>query len=52
MFDFIRKVVDTMAMVYATLIIKGKRTLDSVPQSIRPQVIEILKDLEVDIENL
>ena len=41
---------DDMAMVYATLIIKGKRTLASVPALIKPQVIEILADLEVEID--
>jgi hypothetical protein len=41
---------DDMAMVYATLIIKGKRTLDSVPALIKPQVIEILADLEVEVD--
>ena len=40
-----------MAMVYATLIIKGKKTIDEVPAVIRPQVIQILKDLDVDISN-
>ena len=40
-----------MAMVYATLIIKGKKTIDDVPTVIRPQVIQILKDLDVDIPN-
>ena len=40
-----------MTMVYATLIIKGKKTIDDVPAVIRPQVIQILKDLDVDIPN-
>lgn len=40
-----------MAMVYATLIIKGKKTIDDVTAVIRPQVIQILKDLDVDISN-
>ena len=40
-----------MAMVYATLIIKGKKTIDEVPAVIRPQVIQILKDRDVDITN-
>lgn len=40
-----------MAMVYATLIIKGKKTIDEVPAVIRPQVIQILKDLDIDIPN-
>lgn len=38
-----------MAVVYATLIIKGKKTLDQVPAIIRPQVEEILGDLEIII---
>lgn len=38
-----------MAVVYATLIVKGKKTLDQVPALIKPQVEEILKDLEVEI---
>lgn len=32
------KEVQTMAIVYATLIIKGKKTLDQVPALIKPQV--------------
>ena len=38
-----------MAVVYATLIVKGKKTLEQVPALIRPQVEEILADLEVEI---
>ena len=38
-----------MAVIYATLIIKGKKTIDDVPVTIRPQVIQILKDLDVEI---
>ena len=37
-----------MAMVYVSLIIKGKRTYKSVPDLIKPQVKEILIDLELD----
>lgn len=37
-----------MAMVYVSLIIKGKRTYASVPATIKPQVKEILIDLELD----
>ena len=44
-----RKEVQTMAVVYATLIIKGKKMLDQVPALIKPQVEEILKDLEVEV---
>lgn len=43
------KEVADMAVVYATLIVKGKKTLDQVPALIKPQVEEILKDLEIDI---
>lgn len=38
-----------MAVVYATLIVKGKKTIDQVPALIRPQVEEILRDLEVEV---
>ena len=44
-----RKEVADMAIVYATLIVKGKKTLDQVPALIKPQVEAILKDLEVEI---
>lgn len=37
-----------MAMVYVSLIIKGKRTYDSVPSAIKSQVKEILIDLELE----
>lgn len=36
-----------MAVVYATLIIKGKKTLEQVPAMLREQVAEMLADLEV-----
>ena len=39
-----------MAVVYATLIIKGKKTLNQVPAMLRDQVKEILADLEVPVE--
>lgn len=38
-----------MAVVYATLIIKGVKTIDDVPTKIKDQVKQILKDLEVEI---
>jgi hypothetical protein len=44
------KEVKVMAIIYATLIVKGKKTLAQVPAIIKPQVIEILKDLEIEIE--
>ena len=50
LFDFLRKEVKEVATVYATLIIKGKRTFKSVPEKLKAQVKEILVDL--DCENL
>ena len=44
------KEVPAMAVVYATLIIKGKKTIDQVPALIREQVQQILKDLEVEVQ--
>ena len=46
---FIRKGDNIMAIIYATLIVKGKKTINQVPAIIREQVKEILKDLEVEI---
>lgn len=43
------KKVAVMAVVYATLIVKGKKTIDQVPSLIRKQVEEILADLEVTV---
>ena len=43
----LRREVQTMAVVYATLIVKSKKTVDQVPALIRDQVREILADLEV-----
>ena len=37
-----------MAMVYVSLIIKGKRTFSSVPKLLKNQVAEILIDLELE----
>jgi hypothetical protein len=36
-----------MAVVYATLIIKGKKTFQDVPERLKEQVRQILIDLEV-----
>ena len=41
------KEVQTMAIVYVTLIIKGKKTLDLVPAIIKSQVEQLLEDLEI-----
>lgn len=44
----LRKEVDVMATVYATLIIKGVKTFDQVPDKLKPQVREILIALECE----
>lgn len=36
-----------MAVVYATLIVKGKKTFNDVPATIREQVKEVLTDLDL-----
>lgn len=36
-----------MAVIYVALIIKGKRTYQSVPDKLKPQVKEMLEDLEL-----
>lgn len=45
----LKKEVDVMAVVYATLIIKGRKTIDKVPAIIRDEVKQIPKDLEVEV---
>ena len=42
----------SMAVVYATLIIKGKKRLSDIPNLLRPQVEEILIDMGVDLEEV
>lgn len=36
-----------MAVVYATLIVKGKKTIEEVPAMVRDQVKEILIDMDL-----
>lgn len=43
------KEVQTMAIVYVTLIIKGKKTIDQVPAIIKSQVEQLLEDLEITV---
>jgi len=43
------KEVYEMAVVYATLIVKGRKTLDQVPAILREQVGQLLADLEVQV---
>lgn len=46
--NLIREGVNTMAMIYVALIIKGKRTFSSVPKALQAKVREILIDLELE----
>ena len=45
----LRKEVQIMAVVYATLIVKGKKTLEQVPAKLREEVEDILEALEVKV---
>ena len=45
----LRKEVNVMAVVYATLIVKGLKTVEQVPSLIKSQVEEILVALEVEV---
>ncbi|MBO3281139.1 CD1375 family protein [Intestinimonas butyriciproducens] len=45
----LRKEVNVMAVVYATLIVKGLKTLEQVPSLIKSQVEDILVALEVEV---
>ena len=47
--NLINRIGSLMAIVYATLIIKGRKTIDQVPALLRKQVEEILADLEVEV---
>ena len=42
-----RKDVKEMAVVYATLIVKGKKDFSDVPERIQDQVKEVLIDLDL-----
>ncbi len=46
-FILFRKGVEEMAVIYATLIVKGKKTFTSVPERLKEQVRQILIDLEM-----
>ena len=51
MIRFWKEVMNVMAMVYATLILKGKKHVSNVPAVLRNQVVDILKDV-LDVEEL
>lgn len=42
-----RKVVNEMAVIYATLIVKGVKTINDVPARIRDKVKQVLIDLDL-----
>lgn len=48
---FWKEVMDIMVMIYATLILKGKKHVSDVPSIIRNQVVETLKDV-LEVEEL
>ena len=48
LFLLLRKEVNEMAIIYATLIVKGKKTYAQVPEKIKPQVKQVLIDLECE----
>ena len=48
LFLLLRKEVETMAIIYATLIVKGKKTYAQVPEKIKPQVKQVLIVLECE----
>ena len=43
-----RKEIERMAVIYVALIVKGKRTFASVPETIKEKVRELLIDLELE----
>ena len=43
---FFRKDVQIMAIIYATLIVKGKKTFSEVPGTIKEQVKQVLIDID------
>lgn len=44
----LRKDVNEMAVIYATLIVKGRKTFSQVPDLLKEQVRQILIDLECE----
>ena len=48
LFLLLRKEEDTMAAIYATLIVKGRKTFGQVPDKIKDQVRQVLVDLECE----
>ena len=48
LFLLLRKEADTMAVIYATLIVKGRKSFSQVPDKIKDQVRQVLIDLECE----
>ena len=48
LFLILRKDVETMAMIYASLIVKGYKTYADVPSTLKEQVAEILRQLDCE----
>ena len=48
LFLLLRKEVDTMAVIYATLIVKGRKTFSQVPDKIKDQVRQVLIEMECE----
>ena len=51
MIRFWKEVIYIMAMVYVTLVLKGKKHVSNVPMILRNQVVDILKDV-LEVEEL
>ena len=51
MIRFWKEVIYIMAMVYVTLVLKGKKHVSDVPSVLRDQVVNILKDV-LEVEEL
>ena len=43
-----RKGAEEMAVIYATLIVKGKKTYSQVPERLKEQVKQVLVDIELE----
>ena len=48
LFLLLRKEADTVEVIYATLIVKGRKTFGQVPDKIKDQVRQVLVDLECE----
>lgn len=46
--DKIQKVGEILSIIYATLIVSGKKTFSQVPEKIKDQVRQVLIDLDLE----